>query len=173
MDGEIEELAAAKVWGDCPGCFATVAAWLSERHMMNEFKRNGPVMMLVLRYIQALIVQMTQTAVCNRHHGIEQQLCRWLLLSLDRLDSDSLTLTQDLISNMLGVRREGVTDAAGKLKRAGYIRYSRGQITVLDRPGLEDRVCECYPVVQREFERLLSSIEPGDPRGVLGVSMPY
>jgi CRP-like cAMP-binding protein len=149
------------------------AGWgyrLSERHIMTEFKRRGPVMMLLLRYIQALITQMTQTAVCNRHHGIEQQLCRWLLLSLDRLDSDSLTMTQDLIANMLGVRREGVTDAAGKLQRAGFIRYSRGHITVLDRPGLENRVCECYAVVKREFERLLSDIPPGDPNQVLGKS---
>ena len=137
-----------------------------------EFRRTGPVMNLLLRYTQALITQMTQTAVCNRHHSIEQQLCRWLLLSLDRLTGDSLTMTQDLIANMLGVRREGVTEAAGKLQRAGYIRYSRGHITVLDRPGLEKRVCECYEVVRREFDRLLSAIPPGDPRGVLGKSMP-
>jgi len=137
-----------------------------------EFKRSGPVMHLLLRYTQALITQMTQTAVCNRHHSIEQQLCRWLLLSLDRLSSDSLTMTQDLIANMLGVRREGVTEAAGKLQRAGYIRYSRGHITVLDRPGLENRVCECYAVVKLEFDRLLSGIPPGDPMGVLGKSMP-
>ncbi|MCX8521521.1 MAG: Crp/Fnr family transcriptional regulator [Rhodoferax sp.] len=137
-----------------------------------EFRRSGPVMNLLLRYTQALITQMTQTAVCNRHHSIEQQLCRWLLLSLDRLTGDSLTMTQDLIANMLGVRREGVTEAAGKLQRAGYIRYSRGHITVLDRPGLEKRVCECYEVVRLEFDRLLSTIPPGDPRGVLGKSMP-
>ena len=143
---------------------------LNSRYIKSEFKRGGPVMVLLLRYIQALITQMTQTAVCNRHHGIEQQLCRWLLLSLDRLDSDSLTMTQDLIADMLGVRREGVTDAAGKLQRAGLIRYSRGHITVLDRPGLENRVCECYAVVRREFERLLSDIPPGDPKHVLGSS---
>ncbi|MCX8518410.1 MAG: Crp/Fnr family transcriptional regulator [Rhodoferax sp.] len=137
-----------------------------------EFRRSGPFMNLLLRYTQALITQMTQTAVCNRHHSIEQQLCRWLLLSLDRLTGDSLTMTQDLIANMLGVRREGVTEAAGKLQRAGYIRYSRGHITVLDRPGLENRVCECYEVVKLEFDRLLSAIPPGDPRGVLGKSMP-
>ena len=137
-----------------------------------EFRRSGPFMNLLLRYTQALITQMTQTAVCNRHHSIEQQLCRWLLLSLDRLTGDSLTMTQDLIANMLGVRREGVTEAAGKLQRAGYIRYSRGHITVLDRPGLEKRVCECYEVVKLEFDRLLSAIPPGDPRGVLGKSMP-
>jgi CRP-like cAMP-binding protein len=142
-------------------------------HLMKaEFKRGGPLMNLLLRYTQALITQMTQTAVCNRHHSIEQQLCRWLLLSLDRLSGDSLTMTQDLIANMLGVRREGVTEAAGKLQRAGYIRYSRGHITVLDRPGLEKRVCECYAVVKLEFDRLLTDIPPGDPRGVLGKSMP-
>jgi CRP-like cAMP-binding protein len=142
-------------------------------HLMKaEFKRGGPLMHLLLRYTQALITQMTQTAVCNRHHSIEQQLCRWLLLSLDRLSSDSLTMTQDLIANMLGVRREGVTEAAGKLQRAGYIRYSRGHITVLDRPGLEVRVCECYAVVKREFDRLLSEIPPGDPQQVLGKSSP-
>jgi CRP-like cAMP-binding protein len=151
------------------------AGWayrLEAHYIKTEFKRGGPVMLLLLRYTQALITQMTQTAVCNRHHGIEQQLCRWLLLSLDRLDSDSLSMTQDLIANMLGVRREGVTDAAGKLQRAGLIRYSRGHITVLDRPGLESRVCECYIVVKREFERLLSDIPPGDPMQVLGQSTP-
>lgn len=150
------------------------AGWgyrLKAHLMQTEFKRSGPVMHLLLRYTQALITQMTQTAVCNRHHSIEQQLCRWLLLSLDRLSSDSLTMTQDLIANMLGVRREGVTEAAGKLQRAGYIRYSRGHITVLDRPGLEKRVCECYEVVKIEFDRLLSTIPPGDPHGVLGKSM--
>jgi CRP-like cAMP-binding protein len=151
------------------------AGWgyrLDAHYIKTEFKRGGPVMLLLLRYIQALITQMTQTAVCNRHHGIEQQLCRWLLMSLDRLHTDSLTMTQDLIANMLGVRREGVTDAAGKLQRAGYIRYSRGHIAVLDRPGLEKRVCECYAVVKREFDRLLAEIPPGDPKQVLGKSMP-
>jgi CRP-like cAMP-binding protein len=142
-------------------------------HLMKaEFKRGGPVMHLFLRYTQALITQMTQTAVCNRHHSIEKQLCRWLLMSLDRLSSDSLTMTQDLIANMLGVRREGVTEAAGKLQRSGLIRYSRGHITVLDRPGLETRVCECYEVVKVEFDRLLSEILPGDPNQVLGKSSP-
>jgi CRP-like cAMP-binding protein len=120
-------------------------------------------MRLLLRYTQALITQMTQTAVCNRHHSVEQQLCRALLLSLDRLTGDSLTMTQELIANMLGVRREGVTEAAGKLQRAGLIRYSRGHIDVLDRPGLERAVCECYGVVKVEFERLLSDIPRGDP----------
>jgi CRP-like cAMP-binding protein len=118
---------------------------------------------LLLRYTQALITQMTQTAVCNRHHPIEKQLCRWLLLSLDRLSGNSLTMTQDLIANNLGVRREGVTEAAGKLQRDGLIRYTRGRITVLDRPKLEKTVCECYAVVKKEFDRLLSDI-PRVPR---------
>jgi CRP-like cAMP-binding protein len=131
--------------------------------LKEEFNRAGPVLRLLLRYTQALITQMTQTAVCNRHHSIEQQLCRWLLLSLDRLSSSSLTMTQELIANMLGVRREGVTVAARNLQRAGLIRYSRGRIDVLDRPGLEKTVCECYAVVKTEFERLLSDIPRGDP----------
>jgi CRP-like cAMP-binding protein len=126
--------------------------------LKNEFYRAGPVQRLLLRYTQALITQMAQTAVCNRHHSVEQQLCRWLLLSLDRLSSDELTMTQELIANMLGVRREGVTDAAGKLHRAGLINYSRGHITILDRPGLEKRVCECYQVVKTEFDRLLPAL---------------
>jgi CRP-like cAMP-binding protein len=136
------------------------AGWscrISGQHIQTEFERGGPVRTLLLLYTQALITQMTQTAVCNRHHCIDQQLCRWLLLSLDRIESHTLTMTQDLIANMLGVRREGVTDAAGRLQRAGYIRYARGVITVLDRPGLEQRACECYAVVKRETERLLSS----------------
>ena len=119
---------------------------------------------------QALITQMTQTAVCNRHHSVEQQLCRWLLLSLDRLPSDTLTMTQELIANMLGVRREGVTEAAGHLQRTGLIRYSRGRITVVDRPGLEKAVCECYAVVKTEFDRLLAVIPAGDPARILGRS---
>lgn len=126
--------------------------------LKNEFNRAGPVMRLLLRYTQALITQMTQTAVCNRHHTIEQQLCRWLLLSLDRLSANELIMTQELIANMLGVRREGVTDAAGKLQHAGLIKYSRGRILVLDRPSLEERACECYQVVKSEFDRLLPSI---------------
>ncbi|ALT79607.1 Crp/Fnr family transcriptional regulator [Paucibacter sp. KCTC 42545] len=121
----------------------------------DEFKRSGPVMQLLLRYTQALITQMSQTAVCNRHHSLDQQLCRWLLLSLDRLRSNELVMTQDLIANMLGVRREGVTESALKLQRAGLIRYARGHISVLDRPGLEQRSCECYAVVKDEYERLL------------------
>jgi CRP-like cAMP-binding protein len=123
--------------------------------LKNEFERFGPTMHLLLRYTQALITQMAQTAVCNRHHSVDQQLCRWLLLSLDRLQSNDLTMTQELIANMLGVRREGVTEAAGKLQDAGLIHYRRGQISVVDRPGLEARVCECYQVVKTEFDRLL------------------
>lgn len=138
--------------------------------LKNEFNRAGPVLRLLLRYTQALITQMTQTAVCNRHHTIEQQLCRWLLLSLDRLSSNSLVMTQELIANMLGVRREGVTEAAGKLQRAGLIRYKRGTIEVLDRPGLEKNVCECYGVVRLEFNRLLANIQRGDPQHILGES---
>jgi CRP-like cAMP-binding protein len=120
-----------------------------------EFARSGPVMHLMLRYTQALITQMAQTAVCNRHHSLDQQLCRWLLLSLDRLEGPDLVMTQELIANMLGVRREGVTEAAGKLQKLGLIRYTRGHIHVLDREGLEARVCECYAVVKKEYDRLL------------------
>jgi CRP-like cAMP-binding protein len=123
--------------------------------LKDEFGRFGPTMHLLLRYTQALITQMAQTAVCNRHHSVDQQLCRWLLLSLDRLSSNELAMTQELIANMLGVRREGVTEAAGKLQEAGLIQYRRGRITVLDRPGLEARACECYQVVKTEFDRLL------------------
>ena len=123
--------------------------------MMQEFNRGGPVMHLLLRYTQALITQMAQTAVCNRHHSLDQQLCRWLLLSLDRLQSNQLVMTQELIANMLGVRREGVTEAAGQLHKAGLIRYQRGHITILDRAGLERRTCECYAVVKKEYDRLL------------------
>jgi len=123
--------------------------------LKDEFRRAGPVMDLLLRYTQALITQMAQTAACNRHHSIDQQLCRWLLLSLDRLSTSELTMTQELIANMLGVRREGVTEAAGNLQRAGVISYSRGRIIVLDREQLEHNVCECYAVVRKEFERLL------------------
>jgi CRP-like cAMP-binding protein len=130
--------------------------------LKQEFNRAGPVLRLLLRYTQALITQMTQTAVCNRHHSVEQQLCRWLLLSIDRLSTDSLNMTHELIANMLGVRREGVSASAGKLQRAGLIRYNRGRIDVLDRPGLEKAVCECYAVVKAEFDRLLSDIPRGD-----------
>lgn len=124
--------------------------------LKQEFDRGGKLHHLALRYTQALITQMAQTAVCNRHHSVAQQLCRWLLLSLDRLPSNVLTMTQELIANMLGVRREGVTEAAGQLQEAGLIEYHRGHITVLDRPGLEQQVCECYAVVKREYDRLLA-----------------
>jgi CRP-like cAMP-binding protein len=123
--------------------------------MLQEINRNGSLLRLLLRYTQALITQMAQTAVCNRHHTVDQQLCRWLLLSLDRLTNNELTMTQELIGNMLGVRREGVTEAAGKLQQAGLIEYCRGRIKVVDRPGLEARVCECYQVVKTETDRLL------------------
>ena len=126
--------------------------------LMAEFDRGGQVMRLLLRYTQALLTQMAQTAVCNRHHTVEQQLCRWLLLTLDRLPRNDLTMTQELIANMLGVRREGVTEAAGRLQGYGYISYRRGHITVLDRVGLERDVCECYAVVKKEFARLLSDV---------------
>ena len=123
--------------------------------LKEEFHRGGALQYLLLRYTQALLTQMAQTAACNRHHSVDQQLCRWLLLSLDRLPANTLTMTQELIANMLGVRREGVTEAAGKLQLAGLIKYCRGHITVLDRPRLETQVCECYRVVKKEFDRLL------------------
>jgi len=128
---------------------------MSAKLLKEEFNRSSPVLHLLLRYTQALITQMAQTAVCNRHHSLDQQLCRWLLLSLDRLQVPDLVMTQELIANMLGVRREGVTEAAASLQRAGLIRYRRGHITVLDRGGLERRTCECYAVVKKEYERLL------------------
>jgi len=128
---------------------------LKSQLMKEEFNRAGPVLHLLLRYTQALITQMAQTAVCNRHHSLDQQLCRWLLLSLDRLPDNELVMTQDLIANMLGVRREGVSEGALKLQQAGLIRYRRGRITVLDRLGLEKRSCECYSVVKKEYDRLL------------------
>ncbi|OIQ65344.1 cyclic nucleotide-binding domain protein [mine drainage metagenome] len=130
---------------------------LKAQLLKNEFHRAGRMMHLLLRYIQTLITQMAQTAVCNRHHSVEQQLCRWLLLSMDRLNGNELIMTQELIANMLGVRREGVTEAAGKLHSAKLIGYTRGRITVLDRPGLEARCCECYQVVKDEFDRLMSA----------------
>jgi len=129
---------------------------LSGRRLKEEFNLHGEMLLLLLRYTQSLITQMAQTAVCNRHHSIDQQLCRWLLLSLDRLVGNELTMTQELIANMLGVRREGVTEAAGKLQKLGAITYSRGRITVLDRPLLETLTCECYAVVRKETDRLLS-----------------
>jgi CRP-like cAMP-binding protein len=131
---------------------------LRAENIKGEFERSGPVMHLMLRYTQALITQMSQTAVCNRHHSLDQQLCRWLLLSLDRLPGNELVMTQELIANMLGVRREGVTEAALKVQAAGLIRYARGHISVLDRPGLEQRTCECYRVVKKEYDRLLPAL---------------
>lgn len=140
------------------GCFRLRAATIK-----SEFNRYGVGMHLLLRYTQALLTQMAQTAVCNRHHLLEQQLCRWLLLSLDRIAGDKLVMTQELIANMLGVRREGVTEAALKLQKQGLIEYARGHITVIDRPGLEERSCECYAVVKREYDRLLNTPLPATP----------
>ncbi|AFL74486.1 Crp/Fnr family transcriptional regulator [Thiocystis violascens] len=134
---------------------AGVGVRLKAQMMMDEFNRAGPVMHLLLRYTQMLITQMVQTAACNRHHSLDQQLCRWLLLSLDRLEGSDLVMTQELIANLLGVPRESVTEAALTLQEAGLIRYSQGHITVLDRPGLEQRSCECYAVVKKECDRLL------------------
>lgn len=131
---------------------------LKARVLMEEFDRAGPMMRLMLRYTQALITQMSQTAVCNRHHSMEQQMSRWLLLTLDRLPSQELVMTQELIASMLGVRREGITETAGGLQRAGLISYRRGHITVLNRAGLEKHACECYNVVKKEFHRLLSEV---------------
>jgi CRP-like cAMP-binding protein len=134
---------------------AGVAFRLTGKLIKDEFHRHGQTMYLLLKYTQSLITQMAQTAVCNRHHSVNQQLCRWLLMSLDRLPSNTLTMTQELIANMLGVRREGVTEAAHRLQKLGVIRYSRGRITVLDRPKLEQLCCECYAVVKKETDRLL------------------
>jgi CRP-like cAMP-binding protein len=131
---------------------------LSSHAIKEAFNRNGAVMHLMLRYTQALITQMAQTAVCNRHHTLDKQLCRWLLLSMDRLQGNELVMTLELIANMLGVRREGVTEAALKLQEAGLIDYARGHIKILDRPGLEQRTCECYAVVKREYDRLLPDL---------------
>lgn len=135
---------------------AGTAYRLKGQLIKDEFDRASTLQYLLLRYTQALITQMAQTAVCNRHHSLDQQLCRWLLLSLDRLPTNELVMTQELIANMLGVRREGVTESAGKLQKAGLIAYHRGHISILDRPGLEARVCECYAVVKKEYDRLLS-----------------
>jgi CRP-like cAMP-binding protein len=137
---------------------AGYAYQLAGRVLKEAFSQAGAMQHVLLRYTQALLTQMAQTAVCNRHHSLDQQLCRWLLLSLDRLDSNELVMTQELIANMLGVRREGVTEAAGKLQEAGLIHYSRGRIVVMDRPGLEARTCECYAVVRKEFDRLLPDL---------------
>jgi CRP-like cAMP-binding protein len=136
-------------------------AYRMDRHILKEqFSQGGALQRLLLRYTQALMTQMAQTAVCNRHHSVEQQLCRWLLLTLDRLPDRELVMTQELVASMLGVRRESVTDAAGHLQSLGYIRYRRGHIGVLDRAGLESRVCECYGVVKKELERLLTDVRP-------------
>jgi CRP-like cAMP-binding protein len=131
---------------------------LERRLLKQEFDRGGLLHRVLLRYTQALITQMNQTAACNRHHSVEQQLCRWLLLTLDRLPSNELVMTQDLVASMLGVRREGITEAAGNLQRGGLIRYRRGHISVLERPGLEAAACECYAVVKKELRRLLSDV---------------
>ena len=134
-------------------------AYRLDRHLLlNEFNRAGALQRLLLRYTQALMTQMAQTAVCNRHHSVEQQLCRWLQLTIDRVPVRELVMTQELVASMLGVRRESVTEAAGNLQTAGYIRYRRGHIAVLERDGLEDRVCECYGVVKKELERLLTDV---------------
>jgi CRP-like cAMP-binding protein len=132
---------------------------LPSRLLKQEFSRGGLVQRLLLRYTQALMTQMTQTAVCNRHHSVEQQLCRWLLSTIDRVPSHELVMTQELVASMLGVRREGITEAAGKLQHAGFIRYRRGHIAVLDRSGLETRACECYAVVKKELGRLLCDVQ--------------
>ncbi len=137
---------------------AGIALKLKSQLLKDEFNRSAEMQHLLLRYTQALLTQMAQTAVCNRHHSVDQQLCRWLLLSLDRLRTDTLKMTQELIANMLGVRREGVTEAAGKLQHDGLINYCRGKITVIDRPGLERRACECYAVVKKETDRLLPHV---------------
>jgi CRP-like cAMP-binding protein len=135
-------------------------AYRLERHTLKqEFDRAGPLQHLLLRYTQALMTQMTQTSVCNRHHSVEQQLCRWLLLTLDRLPTNELIMTQELVASTLGVRREGITEAAGNLQRAGYISYRRGHITVLNRAGLEKNTCECYAIVKKEMARLLSDVQ--------------
>ncbi|HVJ11432.1 MAG TPA: Crp/Fnr family transcriptional regulator [Burkholderiales bacterium] len=133
---------------------------LQRRVLMEEFERRGALQRLLLRYTQALMAQMTQTAVCNRHHSVEQQLCRWLLVTLDRIPSGQIVMTQELVAGMLGVRREGITEAAGKLQDAGLVRSRRGHMAVLERAGLETRVCECYAVVRNEFKRLLSDVRP-------------
>jgi CRP-like cAMP-binding protein len=140
---------------------------LERRRLLQEFNRGGLMQHLLLRYTQALMTQMSQTAACMRHHSVEQQLCRWLLLTLDRMPTNELVMTQELVASMLGVRREGITEAAGKLQQAGYIRYRRGHISVLDRAGLESLACECYEVVRKELQRLLSDVQYR--QGVLAV----
>jgi len=142
---------------------------LERRWLKQEFERSGALQHLLLRYTQALMTQMTQTAVCNRHHSVEQQLCRWLLVTLDRIPSGEIVMTQELVASMLGVRREGITEAAGRLQEAGFIRYRRGHLAVLARAGLETRSCECYGVVRKEFARLLTDVR-GRPARALSLS---
>ena len=132
---------------------------LERRLLMEEFNRDGPIRTLLLRYTQALITQMAQTAICNRYHSVEQQLCRWLLVTLDRIPSGQFVMTQELVANMLGVRREAITQSAARLQQSGFIRYRRGHIAVLDRSGLETRTCECYAVVRKELNRLLTDVQ--------------
>src|SRR5512140_4005534 len=146
---------------------------LKSQLILQEFKRAGPMQLLLLRYTQALITQMSQTAACNRHHSLVQQLCRWLLLTLDRMPTNTLIMTQELVASMLGVRREGVTEAAGKLQQAGVISYRRGHITVLDRAGLEAQVCECYAVVKKEFARLLPEATRREDISLLAPAAPH
>jgi CRP-like cAMP-binding protein len=141
---------------------------LERGRLLQEFNRAGTMQRLLLRYTQALMTHMAQTAVCNRHHTVEQQLCRWLLLTLDRLPTNQLVMTQDLVANMLGVRREGITEAAGNLQRSGFISYRRGHIAVLDRSGLEKHSCECYAVVRTEMRRLFSDMQPRQTNPVPG-----
>jgi len=141
---------------------------LGERVLNNEFKHGTPLAKLLLRYMNALIAQTMQSAACNRHHSVDQQLCRWIMSSLDRLPSNELTMTQEVIAEMMGVRRESVTEAAGELRKAGLIHIGRGKITVLDRPQLEARACECYAVIKREYDRLLPAQTPDAPPGVPG-----
>ena len=143
---------------------------LERRRLKEEFDRAGATLRLLLRYTQALITQITQTAVCNRHHSVQQQLCRWLLVTLDRVPSGELTMTQELVASMLGVRREGITEAAGKLREEGVISYRRGHIAVLKREGLEERSCECYGVVKVEFDRLMSDLPRIEPLQVVGAA---
>jgi len=148
---------------------AGFAYQIDSKRLIAEFNRHGEMLMLLLRYTQALITQMAQTAVCNRHHTVDQQLCRWLLLSLDRLSDNQISMTQELIANMLGVRREGVTEAAGKLQKLGIIRYMRGRISVLDRPKLEELSCECYAVVKTETDRLFELLKRGPTKSAIGM----
>ena len=160
QSGALDDRDVAAAVADIPRLLQTAghAYRLAARLLKQEFNRGAVVQGLLLRYTQALITQMFQTAACNRHHSVEQQLCRWLLLTLDRMTANDLVMTQELVASMLGVRREGITQAAGSLQQAGFIRYRRGHISVLDRAGLETRACECYAVVKKELDRLLSDV---------------